>query len=142
MLIYLAGCMSEHDRKGCFEKATSWRKTATKELSHTEGKMKLFDPCDNYTFNKEYNPKGVVNQNLAYLKNTDVILVNLEEIDKSPGTLFEIFYGYMNHIPIISFGESYLYDSQPHITESISMHFEEIYGATDYILSMFSQDNH
>jgi len=141
MLIYLCGAMTIHDLKGCFKEATEWRGYATNHFDCSGLKINTFDPCINYSINKQFDSKGVVNQNLTYLKKSDIILVNLESIGKSPGTLFEIFYAYMNNIPVIAFGSNYLYGKQPHITESVTMKFEELYDAIDYIDSMYSQDN-
>lgn len=139
MLLYLAGAMSEFDRQGKFEKAVEWRLNASRLLK--EFRIKTFNPCDNYEINKEYQLKGIVNQNLTYLKNSDILLLNLEELDKSPGTMFEIFFAYMKHTPVIAFGENYLYGTQPHVTESISMKFKDSEEAIDYITSMFGQEN-
>jgi len=140
MLVYLCGAMSHWDRQDCFEKATDWREEAIKGF-YSDSIIKWFNPCVNYFINKEYNSKGVVTQNLTYLKKSDIILLNLEELDKSPGSLFEIYYAYMNHIPVIAFGKNYLYGNQPHVTESISMHFDDMGVALDYIDNMFEQDN-
>lgn len=141
MLVYLAGAMSAYDLDGCFEKAIEWRSYATNHFYHNYDSVHTFDPCTNYSTNKGYNSKGVVNQNLTYLKKSDIILINLEELDRSPGTLFEIYYAYMNNIPVIAFNSNYLYGIQPHITESITMKFENIAEAIDYIGSMYTQDN-
>lgn len=139
MLCYLAGTMTYFDKQGQFYKATGWRKTSTELL--IDAYIRVFNPCINYSENKEYAAKGVVNQNLTYLKKSDILLVNLEEFDKSAGSMFELFFAYMNHIPVIAFGENYLYPNQPHVSESISMHFKDVYEAIDYITSMFAQDN-
>ncbi|MBC8062983.1 MAG: nucleoside 2-deoxyribosyltransferase domain-containing protein [Clostridiaceae bacterium] len=139
MLVYLAGTIKYFEAHDEFLKATEWRKEASNILKHTH--IKTFDPCDKYEQNKEYASKGVVNQNLAYLRKSDIILVNLDGIEKSPGTMFEIFYGYMNHIPVVAFADNYLYGKQPHVTESITSYFHKFEDAVDYIQNMFSQEN-
>jgi len=139
MLIYLAGCMSEHDRLGYFKDATEWRETATTEFEGTH--LKVFNPCINYDINKKFNTKGVVTQNLAYLKQSDIVLLNLDKLECSQGSLFEIFYSFLHDIPVIAFNNNYLYGVQPHITESISIRFDELDEALDYIWSMYLQDN-
>jgi len=141
MLIYLAGAMTAYDLDGCFEKATEWRGYVTNHFDCNYSYLHTFDPSINYSVNKEYNSKGVVNQNLTYLKKSDIILVNLDELDKSPGTLFEIYYAYLNNIPVVAFNSNYLYGIQPHITESITMKFKNMFEAIDYVGSMYSQDN-
>ena len=42
---------------------------------------------------------------LKQLKNSDIVLVNLDSIDMSIGTAQEIFYAYLLNIPIIGFIE-------------------------------------
>ena len=44
---------------------------------------------------------------LAQLKKCDVCLVNLDDYDKSVGTIQEIFYAFQNNIPIVGFMEKY-----------------------------------
>jgi len=139
MLIYLAGCMSEHDRLGYFKEATEWRDQTSTEFEGSH--LKVFNPCINYNINKTFNSKGVVTQNLAYLKQSDIVLLNLEKLENSPGSLFEIFYAYLHDIPVIAFNNNYLWGVQPHITESISIRVDKLEEALDYIWSMYSQDN-
>lgn len=139
MLCYLGGTMSEFERQGCFDKATSWRIYVTRLLNDI--KIATFNPCIGYELNKTYDPKGVVNQNLCYLKKADIMLINLKEIDKSYGSCFELFFCYLNHIPVIAFGDNYLYGTQPHISIGIELRFLELDDAVDYIKSMYCQDN-
>ena len=139
MLCYLAGAMSYWDNKHHFENATSWRVHAALYLNDV--KVKCFDPCMNYSVNKTYDSKGVVKQNLSYLRKTDIVLINLEELDKSPGSMYELFWASFNNIPVIAFGDNYMYGTQPHITEAISIKFIELDDSIEYIQSMYSQNN-
>lgn len=139
MLVYLAGAMSEHDRLGYFKEAIEWREQATTEFEGTH--LKVFNPCINYDVNKKFNTKGVVTQNLTYLKKSDIVLLNLDKLECSPGSLYELFWAYFKHIPVIAFNNNYLYGVQSHITESISIRFDKLDEALDYIWNMYSQDN-
>lgn len=139
MFIYLAGAMSYYDNIHKFELATDWRNEAVNKLKVCGYDDKdIFNPCIRYIYNKEYEPNGVVYQNLVYLKKANVIILNLNDIDKSYGTLFEIYYAFLNHIPVIAFGENVLYNNQPHVRASITMKFKTINDVVAYITSMYS----
>lgn len=141
MFIYLAGAMSYYDRINKFELATRWRDEIISRLQHIRYEnvdYEIFNPCENYNINKTFDSNGVVYQNLTYLHKTDVLILNLQDIDKSPGTLFEIYYAFLNHIPVIAFGTSELYDVQPHVRASITMKFDDIDQIVEYIENMYS----
>ena len=141
MFIYLAGAMSYYDRINRFELATKWRKRIINRLQHTRyitSDYEIFDPCVHYDINKTFNSNGVVYQNLVYLRKADILILNLDDIDKSFGTLFEIYYAFLNHIPVIAFGENDLYYTQPHIRASITMKCDNIDQVVEYIVNMYS----
>lgn len=139
MFIYLAGAMRYYDNIHKFELATDWRDEAVNKLKVCGYKDKdIFNPCKNYNINKTFDSSGVVYQNLVYLHKTDVLILNLQDIDKSPGTLFEIYYAFLNHIPVVGFGENELYNVQPHIRASITVKFDNVDQVVGYIKNMYS----
>ena len=140
MFIYLAGAMSYYDKINKFELATLWRKDITYliECSCNYNEREIFNPCTNYNINKTFNSRGVVYQNIFYLSKTSLIILNIQDLDKSPGTLFEIYYAFLNHIPVIAFGTSELYDMQPHVRASITIKFDNINQVVKYIKNMYS----
>ena len=133
--IFLSGCMSYWYDNNKPELAENWRNQAIKRLGD---KFNIFNPCKNYYKNINYEPKGVVYQNIAYLNKSDIILLNLDHIEDSPGTLFELYHSYLHNKPIISFGETPLLN-QPHIHEAITMYFIDLESACDYIENMYCQ---
>jgi nucleoside 2-deoxyribosyltransferase len=135
-LIYLAGAMTYYEKIQELSNAIKWRQQVEDLLSDCA--IKVYDPTNNYTQNKTYDVKGVPYQNLYYLQNCDLIILNMEYIEHSPGTLFEIFLGWYLKKPIISFGYSRLLE-QPHIKESITIHFDTLEDCTDYVKSMYLQ---
>ena len=111
--VYLAGAMSCYYKEGKVEKATEWRERAEKYFdSYSEtirciNPMRYFSIGDNY-HTSDYEPMRF---DLRKVKESRVVLVNLEALDKSLGTSDEILYAYLNNIPIVGFleDESLLY---------------------------------
>lgn len=102
--VYLAGAM------GCYEKDDNypyfWRNNVRQWLeSYTN--FRCFSPCDyyNYTIQAQKTEKEVMKYEFHQLKNSDVMLVNLRDLDKSIGSSDEILFAYLNNIPIIGFLE-------------------------------------
>jgi nucleoside 2-deoxyribosyltransferase len=135
-LCYLAGAITCHDRNNLIGKATHWREIATHLLKNE--KIETFNPMCNYYINKEFDSKGVVLQNLLYLQKSDLILVDLECIEISPGTLWEIYLSWYMKKPVIAFGKLNTdIINQPHVNAAINMRFEFLDEACDYIRSMY-----
>lgn len=102
--IYLSGAI------GCYEKSGSdyhkvWRKDVI-DAFFGVSIDDCFDPTKFYSYNdSSYTEKEVMRYDLKQLKNSDIVLVNLDSIDMSIGTAQEIFYAYLLNIPIIGFIE-------------------------------------
>ncbi|MFC0903697.1 hypothetical protein ACFHWD_03210 [Clostridium sp. MT-14] len=138
MFIYLAGAMSYYDCIHQFELATRWRDEAVNKLKVCGyNDRDIFNPCKNYNINKTFDSRGVVYQNIFYLSKASLIILNMKDLDKSPGTLFEICYAILYHIPVIAFGESKLYE-QPHVHESITIKFATMDEVLKYIKNMYT----
>ena len=129
--IYLAGCMSYHYSNNEYHKATEWRSKLVNKLlddiaDKCENKWSWFDPTINSEINFEtVNNATVLRQNIFYLDQSDIMVVNLTDIEHSPGSLFEIFYfGEVLKRPVIAFGESE-WMSKPHVSEYITCILDE-----------------
>lgn len=102
--IYLSGAIE------CYEKSGSdyhkvWRKDVI-DAFFGVSIDDCFDPTKFYSYNdSSYTEKEVMRYDLKQLKNSDIVLVNLDSIDMSIGTAQEIFYAYLLNIPIIGFIE-------------------------------------
>lgn len=132
--IYEAGAMTTYYEENRPELAESWRLEFSDAFYNKE--VKIFNPCINYLINKTYEPKGVVYQNLHYLNNSDIIILNLDRLEESQGTLFEIYNFFMNKKPVIAFGSNPIYN-QPHVHESITIRFDTLNEAIRYIKNMY-----
>ena len=130
MKLYLAGTMSYYYNQNKPELAENWRTYFEKEFD-------CFNPCNNFKTNINFDCRGVVYQNIHYLDKCDVIIVNLQDLKESAGTIFEIYYAFLNHKPVIAFGNSELYN-QPHVHESITMKFNYIGEVKYYLSKMYS----
>ena len=108
--IYLAGAI------GCYgnnqANATMWRFDAEESIKRHvvsyDGvltKWNVIDPCDYYMYGEglHHTEKEVMGFDLNRVNNSDVILVNLNDLDKSIGTSDEILYAYLHSIPVIGF---------------------------------------
>lgn len=134
MLVYLAGSITHYDNENELHKAIGWRINAQNYLAKIN--INAFNPMINYHVNKYYNSKGVVSQNYHYLKQSDIMLLNVEYLEKSYGTLFEIFNFWADHKPVIAFGENTIINS-PHIKEAITMVFPTLDNTLEYINDMY-----
>ena len=143
MKIYLAGAISYHHRNGQLRKAINWRNKLAKsilELNREIGKDKFsyFDPVENFEKNLQYSELTVIHQNVHYLNQCDLMVVNADKLEFSPGTMFEMFYYYFKHKPVVVFGNSdVLY--QPHIASSITQRFDKLSETITYLKNMYSQ---
>lgn len=125
--IYLAGAI------GCYGAGTeypmAWRKRATEWFAIYSGyaydyNFSCIDPTQYYEYGKDYHKseKEIMLFDLRKVKSSDIVLVNLKDIAKSPGTINEIFYAWINNIPVVGFLETdgkEDIDLHPWITEQI-----------------------
>ena len=109
--IYLAGAI------GCYgvgaEYPKLWRKMASEWFEIYSGyaydyDFYCIDPTRYYEYGRDYHKseKEVMMFNLRKVESADVILVNLKDIEKSPGTIDEVFDAWKNNIPVIGFLET------------------------------------
>lgn len=102
-LIYLSGAM------GCYVKTNDdypykWRKDA-KEWFEKYTQFKTFSPHDYYDYKipSHITEKEIMRYEFNVLKNSDIVLVNLKDLDKSIGTSDELLFAYLKGIPIVGF---------------------------------------
>lgn len=102
--IYLAGAMSCYKNPRDYE---LWREEAKGYLEGQCGGFKAIEPNKfyNYEYNLHKTEKEVMRFELYMVEHSDVVLVNLENLDKSTGTNDEIMWAYMHGIPVIGFLE-------------------------------------
>ena len=125
-MIYLAGTISYFYKNNEMDKAIGWRYKLIDQLlddiaEKCESKWDWFDPTLNFEENYDtVNNKSVLMQNIHYLQKSDIMVCNLDKLEESPGTLFEIFYfGEVLKRPIICTGWSD-WAKSPHIEPYIT----------------------
>ena len=111
--IYLAGAMSCFYKENNVEKAEEWRERAEIYFNTNDGNFKCINPMRYFSIGDNYHTSDYepMRFDLRKVKESRVVLVNLEALDKSLGTSDEILYAYLNDIPIVGFleDESLLY---------------------------------
>lgn len=137
MLIYLAGCMSYYYDSNNPEKAESWRNIAEEKLQYNYD-IFTFNPTLNYETNCKYNSDLMVQQNEYYLKKADLILVNLDDLDKSYGTIYELVYAHALEKPILAFGSTAIY-GHPHLKHILQNCFQSLEEVLEFIDTVYYQ---
>ena len=132
--IYLAGAISYFYNIDQKERATAWR---TKAVHYFEPyNIKCFNPCDEPIECWQYPQSGLIKQNYFYLKNYDIVLVNLDMINDSIGTVWELSMAWRDHKPIIAFGKTPWLD-RPHMLSLMDIRLDTLDEALDYISNMY-----
>ena len=131
--IYLIGCMSYYHANNEFQKATEWRNWFINQL--VPYNFRFFDPTINFKLNMDkYIGREIVVQNDYYLQKCDIGIINLQDLLKSPGSLYELFNFKFNNKPVIAFGELF---AQPHVNSAIAAHFSTKEEIRDYLITMY-----
>lgn len=106
MEIYLAGAMACYGRES--DEAKKWREKAKECFFRWGESCRTISPVDYYSIGSDdsKNPSEVMRFDLRKVREANLILVNLKDLDKSLGTSDEIFYAYMRGIPVIGFLET------------------------------------
>lgn len=140
LLVYGAGCMMDYYINNEYAKATEWRQYAKKKFEDVG--IRFFDTTQNslehFKFPKEYS-RGIPEQNYVYLSHSNLVLLNLEDFDKSLGSIWETSIASHLHIPVIAFGKFPKWEGRPHYNHIITIQTDTVGEATDYIISMYNQ---
>jgi len=138
MYLYLGGALTIYKNRNEFYKANNWRKEIDKWAEDLDN-VKTFNPAKDFLeeINHTYSDKLIVDQNEYYLNKCNIMICNLDEIDFSPGTIYELVRFKDMNKPVIAFGNKHW---SPHINSCISHHCT---GGTDKIIellcNMFNQ---
>ena len=138
MYIYLGGCLTYYYSNNEFHKATEWRQKL--DIWSHNNDIDTFNPTKNFAIEKNhtYSEKLVVDQNNYYINNSDICVVCIDNIDKSPGTIFELTRFKELGKPVIAFGIQGKHWS-PHINSCISEYCDTIEDVIDLLMNMFDQ---
>lgn len=141
--IYLAGKMSGLTYKEMNEWRENIKRSIQKEadLVGLKDKVCVINPVDYYNFEKcrHQTESEVEDYDLAHVKSSDIIVVNLERLDSSDGTKIELHdANYNNRIPVIAFGERQLYENlHPWVKRNITRVEEDENGVINYIRDFY-----
>ena len=111
-------------------KAEEWRIHVKDFFEKNNDDYKVINPTDYYQYGKNYHKtdKEVFRFDLRKVSNSDIVLVNLNDIRKSIGTCIEVYEAYKNNIPVVGF----LNDELP-VEEMIKLIHPWIYCCVDRI---------
>jgi nucleoside 2-deoxyribosyltransferase len=111
-------------------KAEEWRIHVKDFFEKNTDDYKVINPTDYYQYGKNYHKtdKEVFRFDLRKVSNSDIVLVNLNDIRKSIGTCIEVYEAYKNNIPVVGF----LNDELP-VEEMIKLIHPWIYCCVDRI---------
>ena len=109
-------------------KAEEWRIHVKDFFEKNNDDYKVINPTDYYQYGKNYHKtdKEVFRFDLRKVSNSDIVLVNLNDIRKSIGTCIEVYEAYKNNIPVVGF----LNDELP-VEEMIKLIHPWIYCCVD-----------
>lgn len=142
--IYLAGAMTHYIKNNDLDSMNLWRDTIIQRLNESDINIKVFNPCNNFETNKYYGCEHFLKQNTHYVEKSDIVIFNLDNINTSSGTIYELCLSYAMNKIIICFG-----DKKSISFNKLGEHFKEIIASSiifddleeiiDYILSMYCQ---
>lgn len=141
MKIYLAGKMSGLT----YEEMNEWRKglcSKLKEIASYHGKkVDVVNPVLYYNFEEKRHQSEIEVEefDLAHVISSDIIIVNLEGLKDSIGTIIELHDARYHHrIPIIAFGDKELYDNlHPWVKNDITRVEDNINDVVAYIRDFY-----
>lgn len=139
--IYLAGKMSGLS----FKEMNEWRQELKEILNkcseNSNTRVNVINPVDFYNFEEKrhQNELEVEEYDLAHVVSSNIIVVNLDGLSDSIGTIIELHDAkYHNKIPVIAFGDSSTYKIlHPWIKNDITRVEDNIYGVAEYIQDFY-----
>lgn len=106
-LIYLCGAM------GCYDNPDDYKRWRTeffeREFKNVyDGHASVFDPTEFYSYeNKLHKSESeIMEYELYHIRKSDLIVVNLDRICESVGSIMEIATAKCSSIPIVAFGNA------------------------------------
>ena len=139
--IYLAGKMSGIS----FEEMTEWRNEVfqklLKSVEYYSTKINVINPVLYYNFKEKRHQSEVEVEefDLAHAVSSDIIVVNLDGLQDSIGTIIELHDAHYHHkIPVIAFGSRELYNNlHPWVKNDITRVESNIDDVVTYIRDFY-----
>lgn len=141
--IYLAGKMSGLS----FEESDEWRRdfkgVFKREMNYDTMHYTIINPNDYYNFKNpsHQNEREVMQYDLNHVRSSDIVVVNLEDINTSIGTAIELYVAAQNNIPVLAWGSDEEWRiTHPWLKECISRVESDVCSLCNYIFEYYSVD--
>ena len=139
--IYLGGKMSGLD----YKTMSMWRREVATQLFITSSyfhntKLCIIDPVTFFNFEEKRHQTEleVMKFDLAKVKSSDILIVNLDGLNTSIGTCIECYEAYKKEIPVLAFGSEELYSNlHPWIQCCITRHDKTYLDTVQYIKDFY-----
>ena len=136
LVIYECGKMSGLS----FDEMNNWRvnmKVALMQIAENSGcNVTVVNPVDYYNLQevKHQSELEIMNYDLSRVKKSDLLVVNLEGLDTSIGSIIECYEAYKSGIPVLAFGSDEDYENlHPWIKCCITRHDKNYRECINYI---------
>lgn len=140
LVIYESGKMSGLT----YEEMQSWRiylKAALEQVAENAGvNVRVINPVDFYNFvtQRHQTEIEIMNFDLARVKESDLVVVNLDGLSTSIGTIIECYEAYKREIPVLAFGSDEDYENlHPWIKCCITRHDKNYKECINYISDFY-----
>lgn len=140
LVIYECGRMSGLS----FEEMNNWRvslKTAITQVAENIGiNVRVINPVDYYNFRepKHQSELEPMKFDLARVKESDLIVVNLDGLKTSIGSIIECYEAWKNNIPVLAFGSKQDYENlHPWVQCCITRHDKNYRECINYISDFY-----
>lgn len=141
MKIYLAGKMNGLT----FDEMNEWRNETFQKLleaaEYNNEKINVVNPVSYYNFEEKRHQTEieVEEYDLAHVISSNIVVVNLDGLSNSIGTIIELHDAHYNHkIPVIAFGDKKLYENlHPWVKNDITRVEDSIDDVVAYIRDFY-----
>jgi len=128
--VYLCGKMAGLSK----EEMNEWRDKAADDL--VEAGYKVLNPVET-DFGTNPSDSEIIHSNDFQIRNSDIILAELDYENVSIGTICEIVEARRQGKPVITWGTAYNIINHPHIKGRITRHCEDLESAVQYIIENY-----
>lgn len=100
-----------------YQEMNNWREQLKSLLEHyatySSVNLTVINPVDFFNFEEKrhQSEREVMLYDLAHVKSSDLMVVNLAGLNSSIGTCIELYVAYKNNIPVIALGTKEQYDN-------------------------------
>jgi nucleoside 2-deoxyribosyltransferase len=142
MYIYEIGAITKHFKNNEMYKAIEWRDKLDRWANGVG--VQTFNPVNTYLkeVNHSYDPSMCVAQNDFYIHKSDIAVADIEDIDFSPGSIYELTRFKELRKPVIAFNcKGVNKHWSPHVQSCISNWCCDLDEVIDLLCNMFGQNS-